>query len=69
MSLLRQTMSRLSTSSSHRCITTYTQLPSEHQMIYDMCRKLTDEMIAPNAKQWDKEHIFPTAAIQQLVSV
>lgn len=53
--------------STHRCITTYSQLPQEHQMIYDMCRKLADEVIAPNAKQWDKEHSFPTAAIHQLV--
>jgi hypothetical protein len=54
-------------SSTKRSITTYAQFPSEHQMIYDMCRKLTDEMIAPNAKLWDKEHVFPTSAIQQLV--
>jgi hypothetical protein len=50
-----------------RSITTYSQLPQEHQMVYDMCRKLADEVIAPNAKQWDKEHSFPTAAIHQLV--
>jgi Acyl-CoA dehydrogenase, N-terminal domain len=50
-----------------RSITTYSQLPSEHQMIYDMCRKLTDEEIAPNAKQWDKDHCFPTTAIHKLV--
>ena len=36
-------------------------------MIYEMCRKLADEVIAPNAKQWDKEHVFPTEAIHQLV--
>ena len=54
-------------SSTRRSITTYSQLPQEHQMIYDMCRKLADEVISPNAKQWDKEHVFPTAAIHQLV--
>lgn len=53
--------------STRRGITTYSQLPQEHQMVYDMCRKLADEVIAPNAKQWDKEHTFPTAAIHQLV--
>ena len=53
--------------SHRRRITTYSQLPQEHQMVYDMCRKLADEVIAPNAKEWDKEHTFPTAAIHQLV--
>lgn len=38
-------------------------------MVYDMCRKLADEVIAPNAKQWDKEHTFPTAAIHQLAEL
>jgi alkylation response protein AidB-like acyl-CoA dehydrogenase len=50
-----------------RGITTHAQLPSEHKMVYEMCRKLADEEIAPNAKKWDKEHTFPTEAITKLV--
>ena len=50
-----------------RYITSYVQLPEEHKMVYDMCRKLADEEIAPNAKTWDQQHTFPTSAIQQLV--
>jgi len=40
-------------------ITTYSQLPEEHQMIYDMCRRFADEEIAPNASKWDQAHEFP----------
>jgi alkylation response protein AidB-like acyl-CoA dehydrogenase len=56
-------------STARRGITTHAQLPSEHKMVYEMCRKLADEEIAPNAKQWDKEHIFPTEAITKLVRI
>jgi alkylation response protein AidB-like acyl-CoA dehydrogenase len=63
-SILRMTKA---TTSRSRTITTYSQLPSEHQMIVDMCRKLADEEIAPKAKQWDKDHVFPTEVIHQLV--
>jgi len=51
-----------------RGYTTYSQLPEEHQMIYDMCRKFADEELAPNAGKWDKEHSFPTRAVSKLVS-
>ena len=50
-----------------RGITTHAQLPEEHKMVYEMCRKLADEEIAPNAKKWDKEHCFPTEAVTKLV--
>ena len=42
-----------------RSITTHSQLPEEHQMIYDMCRRFADEEIAPNAAKWDQKHEFP----------
>jgi butyryl-CoA dehydrogenase len=45
---------------------THAQLQEEHQMIYEMCRKFADEELAPNAKNWDKEHCFPAAAIRKL---
>lgn len=48
--------------------TTYSQLPSEHQMVYEMCRKFADEELAPNAGEWDREHKFPTEAVDKLVS-
>ena len=44
---------------SRRSITTHSQLPEEHQMIYDMCRRFADEEIAPNAGKCDKNHEFP----------
>jgi len=49
-----------------RSITTHSQLPEEHKMIYDMCRKFSDEELAPNAGEWDKKHQFPTDAVSQL---
>ena len=52
-----------------RAYTTHSQLPSEHQMVYEMCRKFADEELSPNAGEWDKEHKFPTDAVDKLVSV
>ncbi|CAJ1947586.1 unnamed protein product [Cylindrotheca closterium] len=52
-----------------RSITTHSQLPEEHKMIYDMCRKFADEELAPNAGEWDKKHEFPTDAIAQLAEL
>ena len=51
-----------------RQYTTHSQLPEEHQMIHEMCRKFADEELAPNAGKWDKDHLFPTDAVNQLVS-
>ncbi len=51
-----------------RKYTTYSQLPSEHQMVYEMCRKFADEELAPNAGGWDQKHEFPTDAVDKLVS-
>jgi hypothetical protein len=50
-----------------RFITTHSQLPDEHRMVYEMCRKFADEVLAPNAREWDLKHEFPTDAIRQLV--
>jgi butyryl-CoA dehydrogenase len=49
-----------------RAITTHSQLPEEHKMIYDMCRNFADEQLAPNAKEWDQKHMFPKDAVHQL---
>jgi hypothetical protein len=57
------------TNTSTRQYTTHSQLPEEHQMIHEMCRKFADEELAPNAGKWDQEHAFPKDAVSQLVSV
>ena len=57
-----------SMSSEKRKYTTYSQLPSEHQMVYEMCRKFADEELAPNAGKWDAKHEFPKDAVDKLVS-
>jgi butyryl-CoA dehydrogenase len=54
------------TSTAVRSITTHSQLPEEHMMIYEMCRRFADEELAPNARGWDQKHVFPTAAVNQL---
>ena len=61
--VLRRQMQR----SAARAYTSYSQLPEEHKMIYEMCRKFADEELAPNAGKWDKDHAFPTEAVSQLV--
>lgn len=50
----------------NRKYTTHSQLPEEHQMIHEMCRKFADEELAPNAGHWDQKHEFPTNAVNQL---
>jgi alkylation response protein AidB-like acyl-CoA dehydrogenase len=47
--------------------TTYSQLPEEHRMIYEMCAKFADEELMPHAGEWDKKHEYPTHAIAKLV--
>jgi len=49
-----------------RSITTYSQLPEETNMVYEMCRKFADEELAPNAHHWDQKHEFPTKAVASL---
>jgi len=49
--------------------TTHSQLPEEHKMIHEMCRKFADEELAPNAGKWDREHSFPTNAVNQLAEL
>ena len=53
--------------SSGRQYTTHSQLPEEHQMIYEMCRNFANEELAPNAGEWDQKHAFPTEAITHMV--
>lgn len=60
--------SNISSLLSSRKYTTYSQLPSEHQMVYEMCRKFAEEELMPNAGKWDQKHEFPTDAVDKLVS-
>ena len=72
--LAKTCFARSTTSSSNNVVATarsymtHSQLPEEHKMVYDMCRRFADEELAPNAGSWDKHHTFPKAAIAQLVS-
>lgn len=50
----------------NRAYTSHSQLPEEHKMIHEMCRKFADEELAPNAGGWDQKHEFPTDAVNQL---
>ena len=54
-------------SNNKRQYTTHSQLPEEHQMIYEMCRNFANEELAPNAGEWDQKHAFPTEAITHMV--
>ena len=57
------------TAAAARSITTYSQLPEEHQMIHEMCRRFADEELAPNAREWDAKHEFPQQAMEQLAEL
>lgn len=46
---------------------TYSMLPEEHRMIYEMCRNFANEKLAPHAGEWDEKHMFPKDAVTQLV--
>lgn len=52
-----------------RSYTTHGDLPEEHQMIYEMCRKFADEELSPNAGRWDKEHVFPKEAVESMAEL
>jgi alkylation response protein AidB-like acyl-CoA dehydrogenase len=60
---------RMQAAPTARLVTTHSQLPEEHMMIYEMCRRFADEELAPNARSWDKNHSFPTDAINQLADL
>lgn len=41
-------------------------LNDDQTMIRDMARKFSQEQLAPNAAQWDREHAFPAQALAQM---
>ncbi|GMH51927.1 hypothetical protein TrST_g8222 [Triparma strigata] len=65
-SSIRSRAPQVGSRSALRCYTTHEQLPEEHQMIHEMCRKFADEELAPNAGKWDKNHEYPAAAVQKM---
>ncbi len=44
-------------------------LSEQHQMIRDALREFSQQQLAPHAAQWDREHSFPKAALQQLAGL
>lgn len=41
-------------------------LSEEHQMLFDMCRNVVDDVVAPNAGVHDREHSFPEQSVKQI---
>ncbi len=44
-------------------------LSEQHQMIRDALRDFSQQQLAPNAAQWDRERRFPKEALQQLAAL
>eukprot|EP00045_Choanoeca_perplexa_P009407 m.90845 g.90845 ORF g.90845 m.90845 type:complete len:80 (+) comp14884_c0_seq44:2284-2523(+) len=40
------------------------ELPEEHEMLKQTCRSFANEVLAPNAGDWDKNHTFPAEAVR-----
>merc|ERR1740139_176134 len=49
-----------------RSITSHSQLSEETTILYDMCQKFSSSELAPNAREWDQKHEFPTKAVAAL---
>lgn len=52
---------------SKRSYLTYSQLPEEHRQVYETCRQISDEHLAPNAGKWDQKHEYPTQVINEIL--
>jgi butyryl-CoA dehydrogenase len=44
-------------------------LTEEQRQVRDLCRDFADKELRPNARRWDAEHAFPTAAVRQLAEM
>jgi butyryl-CoA dehydrogenase len=42
------------------------QLTEEQRQVRDLCREFAAKELRPNARKWDVDHVFPTAAVKQL---
>jgi len=43
-----------------------TQLTDEQQQLREMCRDFAANELAPNARRWDAEHVYPADAVRKL---
>lgn len=57
------------TTTAMRSVTTHSQLPEEHKMIYEMCKSFADAELIPHAGEWDKKHEFPHQAVTKLAEL
>ncbi|CAG9559363.1 unnamed protein product [Danaus chrysippus] len=55
-----------SSPSSSRCIASLSALPDTYQMLYKTCRDFAEQELKPNAAKYDKEHLYPAAAIKEM---
>lgn len=55
-----------SSSSSSRCIASLSALPDTYQMLYKTCRDFAEQELKPNAAKYDREHLYPAAAIKEM---
>mmetsp|Transcript_10032 Transcript_10032/g.20709 ORF Transcript_10032/g.20709 Transcript_10032/m.20709 type:complete len:453 (+) Transcript_10032:105-1463(+) len=55
--------------SSVRNYPSHSQLPEEHAMVYEMCRKFAEEELMPHAREWDQKHEFPKDAVEKLAEL
>src|SRR5512146_454587 len=44
-------------------------LTEEQRQVRDLCREFAEKELKPNARRWDREHEFPTAAVQKLAEM
>ncbi|XP_071480051.1 short-chain specific acyl-CoA dehydrogenase, mitochondrial-like [Diadema antillarum] len=47
-------------------LSTLATLPEEHEMLRKTCRDYADRELAPNAAEWDKNHIYPAEQVKGL---
>lgn len=69
LSLLLTSHSSYYSTTRTRQISYLAQLPEVHQDIQEMCRSFADNVLAPHAAQWDRDHQFPADAVKQLAEL
>ncbi|ABS26339.1 acyl-CoA dehydrogenase [Anaeromyxobacter sp. Fw109-5] len=45
------------------------QLTEEQRQVRDLCREFAQKELAPNARRWDADHVFPREAVRQLAEM
>lgn len=49
-----------------RSIASLSALPDTYQMLYKTCRDFAEGELKPNAAKYDREHLYPEAAIKKM---